>query len=86
VGLVRVRATDTTNFVPAGQSSSDTRAAPRFGAGVLWRISGDASLMLEYRYTRVSPRFRWDNSVGATLGGFTFDIHTVAGGIAFAFR
>jgi hypothetical protein len=86
VGLVRVRATDTTNFVPGGQSSSDTRAAPRLGAGVLWRMSGDASLMLEYRYTRLSPRLRWDNSVGTTLGDFTFDIHTITGGIALGFR
>jgi len=86
VAAVRVRATDTTNFIPAGQSSTDTRTAPTVGAGVAWHVGSGTSLLLEYRYLRATPRFSWDNSVGTTVGDVPFTIHAVAGGVTFTFR
>lgn len=66
--LFIAHAKDSTNFVPAHQSDTDTSVGVKVGAGVAWHFQKNWAVFGEYRFTHFNPEFKFDTDSPAAPG------------------
>ncbi len=49
------------NFIPPGQSETDTSVGVKAGAGIAWQFHQNVALFGEYRFTHFAPKFDFKN-------------------------
>lgn len=83
---------DTDNFIPAGQSSTDTSIGINAGAGLILCFTQRLGAFIEYRDTQFQVNDQYHNAtmvhditLGKTLGNATFNTQAVVGGITWSF-
>lgn len=83
---------DTTNFIPAEQSSASTSIGIKAYGGLLLSLSKHFGAFLEYQYNSFQAKTDYYNArvaqgitLGTTLGQETFTMHSVVGGVSLSY-
>ena len=65
------------NFIPPGQSETDTSVVVKAGTGIAWQFHQNVALFGEYRFTHFAPKFDFKNLDAITgVGTVSFPMKT----------
>jgi len=84
--LFIAHAKDSTNFLPARQSDTDTSVGVKVGAGAAWQFQKNWAVFGEYRFTHFSPEFTLDALPGIKTAVSTdVNTHFLLAGVSFRY-
>jgi opacity protein-like surface antigen len=77
---------DTTNFLPANQSDTDTRIGAKVGAGLAFLITKNIAAFGEYRFSHLDPTFTFkDTILGSSDVSTSINTHAILWGVSYRF-